>query len=67
MTLVETLAKSFGFRPLFFWQPTVFTKRVLVPVEREEARKFAWAEPYMADVYGLMKGLGATQVRSGVS
>ena len=30
VTLVEALAKSFGFRPLFFWQPTVFTKRVLV-------------------------------------
>ena len=54
-TLVETLAKSFGFRPLFFWQPTVFTKPTLVPVEREEARKYAWAEPFMGDVYGSMR------------
>lgn len=51
VALVETLAKSFGFRPLFFWQPTVFTKGVLVPVEREEAQKYAWAEPFMNHVY----------------
>ena len=30
----------------------MFTKPTLVPVEREEARKFAWAEPFMNDVYG---------------
>ncbi len=51
ITLVETLAKSFGFRPLFFWQPTVFTKPVLVAVEQEEARRFSWAEPFLSDVY----------------
>jgi lysophospholipase L1-like esterase len=55
VTLVQSLAKSFGFRPLFFWQPTVFTKRALVPVEREEAQKFAWAEPFMNHVYDCMK------------
>ncbi len=41
--------------PLFFWQPNVFTKPVLVPVELEEARKFAWAEPFMHEVYGYAK------------
>ncbi len=51
ISLVEALARSFGFRPLFFWQPTVFTKATLVPIEEEEARKFAWAEPFMSDVY----------------
>jgi lysophospholipase L1-like esterase len=55
VTLVKALAKSFGFRPLFFWQPTVFTKAKLVAVEREEALRFAWAEAYMTNVYGLMK------------
>jgi lysophospholipase L1-like esterase len=52
VTLVEALGKSFGFRALFFWQPTVFTKPTLVPIESEEARKFAWAEPFMNQVYG---------------
>jgi lysophospholipase L1-like esterase len=49
--LVEALGKSFGFRPLFFWQPTVFTKPALVPVEQEEALRFAWAESFMNQVY----------------
>jgi lysophospholipase L1-like esterase len=55
VALVKALARSFGFRPLFFWQPTVFTKAKLVAVEREEALRFAWAEAYMTDVYGLIK------------
>jgi lysophospholipase L1-like esterase len=55
VALVETLAKSFGFRALFFWQPTVFTKPVLVPVEREEARRYAWAESFMGDVYSSVR------------
>ena len=67
VALVEHLAKSFGFRPLFFWQPTVFTKPTLVPVEREEARKFAWAEPFMSDVYDQDQVLAATQGRPGIS
>jgi hypothetical protein len=55
VTLVKALASSFGFRPLFFWQPTVFTKRTLMPVEREEAQKYAWAEPFMNHVYDYLK------------
>ena len=31
--IVETLSRGYGFRPLFFWQPIVFTKPALVPVE----------------------------------
>jgi len=55
VTLVQALGRSFGFRPLFFWQPTVFTKRALVPVEREEAQKYAWAEAFMNHVYDCMR------------
>lgn len=55
VALVEILAKSFGFRPLFFWQPTVFTKPALVAVEQEEARRFAWAESFMGDVYSRIR------------
>jgi lysophospholipase L1-like esterase len=43
--IVESLGREYGFRPLFFWQPTIFTKPALVPVEREEAQRYAWAEP----------------------
>jgi hypothetical protein len=49
--LAEHLGHAYGFRPLFFWQPIVFTKPVLVPFEREEALKYGWTERIFADVY----------------
>ena len=49
--IVETLAGSYGFRPLFFWQPTIFNKTALTEVEREEAQKYAWTEPAFRTVY----------------
>ncbi len=48
---VEVLGRSFGFRPLFYWQPSVFSKVVLVPVEQEEAARYAWAEPMFREVH----------------
>ena len=49
--IVQTLARGYGFRPLFFWQPTVFNKAELTAVEREEAQKYAWTEPAFRAVY----------------
>ena len=49
--IVETLARGYGFRPFFFWQPTIFTKAELTAVEREEAQKYAWTEPAFRAVY----------------
>ena len=36
---VETLARGYGFRPFFFWQPTIFAKAKLTAVEQEEAQE----------------------------
>jgi hypothetical protein len=52
VVMVENLGKSYGFQPLFFWQPTVFDKPSLVAFERDEAAKFRWSEPMFAAVYG---------------
>jgi len=49
--IVESLGRGYGFRPLFFWQPIVFTKSALVPVEREEAERYAWTERMFRAVY----------------
>jgi hypothetical protein len=49
--VVERLGRTYGFRPVFFWQPTIFTKPALVPVEREEAQRYAWTEPMFRAVY----------------
>ena len=49
--LAASLANSFGFRPLFFWQPTIFGKPKLVSVERDEVHSFAWAEEMFRQVH----------------
>jgi lysophospholipase L1-like esterase len=49
--LAASLANSFGFRPLFFWQPTIFSKPKLVSVERDEAHRFKWAEEMFRQVH----------------
>ena len=49
--IVESLARGYGFRAYFFWQPMIFGKAELVAVEREEAQKYAWTEPAFRAVY----------------
>jgi lysophospholipase L1-like esterase len=53
--LVAALGRGFGFRPLFYWQPVVFTKPVLAPFEREEARKYGWTERMFGEVYARVR------------
>jgi lysophospholipase L1-like esterase len=49
--IVETLARGYGFRPLFFWQPVVFTKPKLTGFEQEEVARYAWAESTFRAAY----------------
>ncbi len=51
IAMVKALGRAYGFQPLFFWQPTIFQKETLVPVEQEEAQRYAWAAPFLQDVY----------------
>ena len=55
IAIAEKLGHSFGFRPLFYWQPVVFDKPVMVPFEREEAQKYAALEGIFRDVYGKVR------------
>jgi lysophospholipase L1-like esterase len=57
VNIVETLARGYGFRPLFFWQPTIFNKNELTAVERDEAQKYAWIEPAFRVVYAQINEL----------
>lgn len=56
---MEGLGGSFGFRPLFYWQPDVFTKTNLHVVEQKEAASFAWAEPMFREVHQSIRGSAA--------
>jgi hypothetical protein len=55
IAIAEKLGRGFGFRPLFYWQPVVFTKPAQVPFEREEAEKYAWTEGLFREVYGKVR------------
>ncbi len=55
VSLVETLAQRFGFRAVFFWQPTVLTKRYMSQRERQwyeqPGRRFVRAAPFFGQVH----------------
>ncbi len=53
--MVERLGREYSFRALFYWQPLVFTKQALAPTEREEAARYAWAEPLFRNVLRLVR------------
>lgn len=43
LRLLRLLAREYGFRPLFFWQPVITTKRILTPDEQR------WDKDYTRD------------------
>ncbi len=49
--IVQALGKEYGFRPVFVWQPDIFTKPKLVPFEVEEKEKLEWAGTMFAEVH----------------
>jgi lysophospholipase L1-like esterase len=49
LRLVRLLAREYGFRPLFFWQPVITTKRLQTPDE------LRWANDYTSDPAGRRK------------
>ena len=65
--IVETLARGYGFRPLFFWQPTIFNKTELTAAERDEAQKFAWTEPAFRAVYETIEESSDLKAEPGFS
>jgi lysophospholipase L1-like esterase len=61
VTLVDSLGKTYGFRPMFFWQPIAFTKPVRVAVEEEEAARYSWTKPMFDEVYARIRSSGPLQ------
>jgi lysophospholipase L1-like esterase len=58
VAIVDALAARYGFRPLFVWQPVVFSKAKPTPFEREEAGKYAWTAPIFAEVARAIEAAG---------
>ena len=55
LEIVQALGKEYGFRPVFVWQPDIFTKPKLVTFEVEEKEKVDWAGAMFAEVHGQLE------------
>ena len=64
IAMIDALAESYGFRPLYIWQPVVFTKVRPTPFEREERVKYAWTAPAFAEVARAIAAATDLQGRS---
>jgi lysophospholipase L1-like esterase len=51
LKVVEMLGREYGFEPLFYWQPVLFTKPNRGSFENEERSKYGWGESTFLDVY----------------
>ena len=57
--MVEALGKAYGFRPVFVWQPVIFSKPKLVPFEAEEKAKYGWASSLFTEVHRQLERINA--------
>ena len=55
------LGREYGFKPLFYWQPVLFTKKNRGTFENEERYKYSWGEPIFLDVYKQIEAERALQ------
>jgi lysophospholipase L1-like esterase len=53
--LVTALSKHYGFKTLFYWQPTIFYKTNLTKYERSQLDEMHPIEPFVRQTYDLMK------------
>ncbi len=56
--LVQALSKSYGFKCLFYWQPTIFQKKQLTKYERkaeEIENRFEGMEEFYVKTYAVMQ------------
>lgn len=53
--LVETLGATYGFSPIFYWQPTIFHKNHLTEYEQKQARKIEHSKLFFQTAYHKIK------------
>ena len=50
------MAEKYGFKYIFYWQPTIFQKRSLTEYEQKELELRSDAMPFYQRAYGFMRG-----------
>jgi len=51
LAIVESLGRSYGFDPLFYWQPAIFSKRYRSPFEQSWTKRASFLEPMYDAIY----------------
>ncbi len=51
LTFIELLGRGYGFEPLFYWQPTLFSKQYRSPREQAIVERAAVPEKLFDDIY----------------
>ena len=59
--LVKALAGHYGFRYLFYWQPTIFHKTHLTEYEESERKKLHAMESFFLEAYDAVRQSGLTR------
>ena len=65
LEMVEALGKAYGFRPVFVWQPDIFSKPKLVPFEAEEKAKYGWTSSLFVEVHRQLERADALVANPG--
>ncbi|MCB2262367.1 MAG: hypothetical protein LGR52_05420 [Candidatus Thiosymbion ectosymbiont of Robbea hypermnestra] len=58
LAAVESLGHRYGFEPLFYWQPNIFSKRHRSPREQAAARRLLLSEKVYDDLYRRVRRSG---------
>jgi len=59
--IIESLARHYSFKSLFYWQPTIFSKTHLTPYEQKEKDKGGELEPLIALTCDMLAQQDLTQ------
>lgn len=51
LAFIESLGQPYGFEPLFYWQPNIFSKRRRSPREQVAAERLLLSEKVYEDMY----------------
>src|SRR5262245_36930149 len=66
--LVQTLSRSYGFTPLFYWQPVIYTKQHLTEYERQSLEldvSYPGMKEFYLDTYAALQKSSAGLDKSG--
>jgi lysophospholipase L1-like esterase len=58
LSIIDGLARDFGFRALYFWQPVIFTKRHLTPDEQQAAAENGFMRDFFERANGMRRDAG---------